>query len=242
MKSRQPIAILCLFACLVPRVYAESGPVSSPEVRTSIESRKSVKRGIQVMVRPDGRLVDRLAELPSSEAPPDSGTLNPHDLPASPEAWLARMIDPTRNGLAAKNPEFFLEWLDAVTEPRFMTALASIAIKPETYSNGIGRATSPAVARNWAEFADPGIYLRWMAAGLDPRFYQAIFNRMSDSGKLRRWGFPPGSGDNSARTQNLPNLSGPQQISSRESRDWLQLPSRESKANPWLLNNANYRY
>ncbi len=242
MKCRTPIAIFCLFVCLVPHVQAESGAVSLLDGRPTGDARKSAKRGIQVMVRSDGRLVDRLAELPSSDALPHNSTLNQGDLPASPEAWLARMIDPTRNGLAAKSPEFFLEWLDAVTEPRFMTALASVAIAPETYSSSIGKATTPAAARNWAEFADPQIYLRWMAAGLDPRFYQAIFNRMSDSGKLQRWGIFPGSGEYPARTQHLTTLSGLQPISSGKTQEWLQLPPRESKANPWLSNSLNYRY
>jgi len=54
-------------------------------------------------------------------------------MPGTPAEWLARMIDPTRNGLIVKRPQLFAEWLDAVTEPRVMTALATLVLDPETY-------------------------------------------------------------------------------------------------------------
>ncbi len=151
------------------------------------------------------------------------------------------MMDPTRNGLAAKHPALFAEWLDAVTEPRFMTALATVAMAPDTYSKTLGKAVDPATVHNWAEFADPQIYLRWMAAGFDPGFYQALFNRMTDSGKLRRWGLFPTSFANVSLAN---NPSGPADSDKAvpSGQEWLQLPAREPKANPWLLNGMNYRY
>ena len=242
MKCREPIAFLCLLFSLVPQVEAESGFAAVQEARMPSEARKQAKRGIQVMVRSDGRLVDRLAELQPEKSSLPANSLNQRELPASPEAWLARMMDPTKNGLAAKSPEFFVEWLDAVTEPRFMTALASVAMTPSSYSSSLGKVTDPATARNWAEFADPQIYLRWMAAGLDPRFYQTIFGRMSNSGKLRRWGIYPGSNQKTAPDQESSHELAAESGSRGKSDEWLQLPMRESKANPWLQNNVNYRY
>lgn len=220
MKFRRLIAWFGLIFCLVLQAEANS----------DIEPAMPAKRSIQVVTRSDGSVFDRLALPASSKAAPQSISRQV-TLPASPEAWLARMMDPTKNGLAAKNPELFAEWLDAVTEPRFMTALASVAMAPDTYSNTLGKAIDPAAVRNWAEFADPQIYLRWMAAGIDPRFYQAIFNRMTDSGKLRRWGFYPTSTEALNREARTPGTQ-----------EWLQMPLREGKANPWLLNSVNYRY
>jgi len=108
-------------------------------------------------------------------------------LPASPEAWLARMLDATRNGSAFKDPTAFAEWLDAITEPRFMTALAAAAVDPSTYPNAMANAIDPAAARNWSEFTDPQLYLRWMLASANPSFQQAIITRMTSPGKAKRW-------------------------------------------------------
>lgn len=108
-------------------------------------------------------------------------------MPATPEEWVARMLDATRNGLAFKHPEAFIEWLDALSEPRFMTALATVALDPATYPKALGRGIDPSAARNWAEFADPNLYLRWMLAGMDGRFYTALLSRMTNPEKLHRW-------------------------------------------------------
>lgn len=165
-----------------------------------------------------------------------------HGVPATPEAWLARMLDPTKNGLVVKHPELFAEWLDAVTEPRFMTAIASIAMTPQTYTNTFGKFVDPAVAGNWAEFADPMIFLRWMQVGTDPGFYQAVFNRMTDSGKLRRWGISPVSSDKTTLEVHSGKDSTSRESVNGRSQEWLQLQMRDAKANPWLSNSVNYRY
>lgn len=221
MKCRKLIAWAGLVCCSVLQA----------EANADIESAIPAKRSIQVVTLSDGSVLDRLALPTSTKTAPNKSASRHVALPASPEAWLARMMDPTKNGLAAKNPELFAEWLDAVTEPRFMTALASVAMTPDSYSNTLGKAIDPASVRNWAEFADPQIYFRWMAAGLDPRFYQAVFNRMTDSAKLRRWGFYSASTEAANR-----------EVSPSGVQEWLQMPSREGKANPWLLNSVNYRY
>lgn len=232
MKCRKLVALVGLACYSVLQAEASSG----------VEPSTPAKHSIQVVIRADGSVVDRLA-LPNSAKPTASKSASKQSgLPASPEAWLARMMDPTRNGLAAKNPELFAEWLDAVTEPRFMTALASVTMTPGTYSNTFGKVADPATVRNWAEFADPQIGLRWMAAGLDPRFYQAIFNRMTESGKLRRWGIYPASHERAAIAADSAHEPANREAAAERSQEWLQLPSREPKANPWLLNSVNYRY
>lgn len=231
MQCRKLIALGGLICCSVLQAEANS----EIESTMSGDSRMPAKLSIQVVTRADGSVIDRLT-LPGSAKPGSSKSASKQGgIPASPEAWLARMMDPTKNGLAVKNPELFAEWLDAVTEPRFMTALASVAIAPEAYTNTLGKMVDPATVHNWVEFADPQIGLRWMAAGLDPRFYQAIFKRLTDSGKLRRWGLYPASLENAS-------LSADREAPDVRSQVWLQLPSREHKANPWLINSVNYRY
>src|SRR3989339_1558312 len=113
MKCRMLVALSTLFCCSVLRVEADVGS----------ETTMPVKHNILAVVRSDGSVVDRLA-IPNSAT--SYAARMQAGIPGSPEAWLARMLDPTRNGLAAKNPALFAEWLDAVTEPRFMTALATV--------------------------------------------------------------------------------------------------------------------
>jgi len=215
------------------------------EAHSAIAPPITTKPTIQAVVHADGSVVDRL-KLPNSAKPATAKSRHSPDMmPDSPEAWLARMMDPTRHGLVVKHPELFAEWLDAVTEPRFMTALASVALTPETYSNTLGKMVDPATVRNWAEFADPQIFLRWMAAGLDPNFYQAVFNRMTETGKLQRWGLYS-TGVNNVRYEktqkSLGVESGKRLTSTPAAQDWIQLSARDNKANPWLTQNLNFRY
>lgn len=125
-----------------------------------------------------------LTPVYANAAEPLAGT---HGLPATPEAWLTQMLDARKNGTAFKDPAAFAEWLDAITEPRFMTALAAVAVDPATYPKAMSQAIDPQAARNWSEFTDPQLYLRWMLASADPAFQQAILHKMTDPTKMSRW-------------------------------------------------------
>lgn len=127
-----------------------------------------------------------VALAPAAAPAADAGR-EPSALPASPQAWLAQMLDARRNGAAFKDPAVFVEWLDAVTEPRFMTAMAAAALDPATYPKALADAVDPASVRNWAAFTDPRLYLRWLFASSQPSFQQAIASRLGDPAKLRRW-------------------------------------------------------
>lgn len=72
-----------------------------------------------------------------------------------------------------QNPRAFAEWLDAMAEPRVMTALAASA-----YPSGDDAAPrpDPERMRNWSEFSDPYLYLRWRLAGGEPSLRRAIVN------------------------------------------------------------------
>jgi hypothetical protein len=108
-------------------------------------------------------------------------------LPRSSQAWLDQMLDTTRNGAAFKDPQAFVEWLDAITEPQFMTALATASISPDKYHRALSALVRPETARNWAEFTNPLLYLRWMLTGTQPDFYNAIIERLAEPGKAKRW-------------------------------------------------------
>ncbi len=246
MKRRYLIALASLLCFTALRVEAHVGIGPETELVGPVGVKKPVKLYTQAVVRSDGRVVDRLAEVtapntftsPSEDFPFQAG------IPNSPEAWLARMLDPSRNGIVAKHPELLAEWLDAISEPRFMTALASVVMTPQTYTNTLGKMTEPATSRNWAEFADPKIMMRWMAVGMDPAFYQAVFLRMTDAGKLRRWAGYPLPSDKAAISVETGKAAAVRISTTKQGEEWLQLPLplRETNHNPWLLNSANYRY
>lgn len=119
------------------------------------------------------------------------GLATPHPmvemLPRSSQAWLDQMLDTSRNGAAFKDPQAFVEWLDAITEPQFMTALATASISPDKYHRALSSLVRPETARNWAEFTNPLLYLRWLLTGTHPDFYNAIIERLADPGKAKRW-------------------------------------------------------
>lgn len=145
-------------------------------------ARASEKARAPATVRVDGDML-RL-HLPASIA-----SLQPSrkDLPRSSQEWLDQMLDSTRNGAAFKDPQAFVEWLDAITEPQFMTALATATIDPKTYPRALSTLIRPETARNWAEFTNPLLYLRWMVTGTNPDFYNAIIERLADPEKAKRW-------------------------------------------------------
>lgn len=160
-------------------------------------------------------------------------------LPATPEAWLETMLNAKKNGVAFKDPAAFAEWLDAITEPRFMTALAAAAIDPGTYPKVLSDAIDPAAARNWTEFTDPQLYLRWMLAGSNPSYQQAIVNKMTDPAKMKRWvealSRPDGLVPKFKVTQQMsPATSG---AAYAPSQDWLKLPAGKTPEA-----NARFRY
>ncbi len=205
-------------------------------------NKKPARLSVNIVKQKDGSVVERLdmSTLP--------GANREGEIPGSPAEWLARMIDPTRNGLVVKHPQLFAEWLDAVTEPRFMTALATVALDPATFPRTLNRLADPATARNLAEFVDPEVFMRWMAAGMDPNLYQAVFQHMFDPRKYLRWATYSANFQSEAvpaREANrgasgVQNSVGDPVTPSREG--WLQLPGREPGFNPWLPAGNHPRY
>lgn len=111
--------------------------------------------------------------------------------PTTPEEWLARMTDFSRNLSAFKDPKSFVPWTNAISEPSFYIAMANSMMDPGGWLNMMNSAAHPDAVRNLLAFADPAIYLKWTAAGLDPNFLTALLTQLSDPGKLMRWGMAP---------------------------------------------------
>lgn len=111
--------------------------------------------------------------------------------PQTPEQWLARMTDFTRNMSAFRDPKVFVPWSNAVTEPGFYVAMTKGMMDPGGWLNMMNSMANPDVVRNYIQFLDPNTTIKWVNAGADPAFYTALLTQLSDPGKLMRWGMLP---------------------------------------------------
>lgn len=111
--------------------------------------------------------------------------------PQTPEQWLARMTDFSRNMSAFRDPKVFIPWTNAVTEPGFYVAMTKGMMDPGGWLNMMNSMANPEVVRNYVQFLDPNVTIKWVNAGADPAFYTALLTQLSDPGKLMRWGMLP---------------------------------------------------
>lgn len=141
-------------------------------------------------------------------------------------------------------------WLDVPSEPKAMTALATVALDAGNEAKPLGSGVDPANVRSWAEFVDPDLYLRWMAAGVDSRYRQAIHNRSQEPILGTVESFFPVRLEIPANAQAgvplKPTLWTNAYVEGRNAQDaakeWLMLPMPDPKSNPWLRPSQNYRY
>ncbi len=130
-------------------------------------------------------------DIPTFAGQAAAATAAKTETPRTPEEWLARMTDFSRNLSAFKDPKSFVPWSNAISEPGFYIAMANGMMDPGGWLNMMNTAAHPDAVRNLVAFADPNILLKWSAAGLDPNFYTALLTQLSDPGKLMRWGMAP---------------------------------------------------
>ena len=114
-----------------------------------------------------------------------------HNIPQTPEQWLDRMTDFTRNGSAYRDPKVFVPWSNAVTEPSFYTQMGVNMMEPNNWTRMMGSMMDPRSLNNYMQFADPDMYMKWMAASMDPNFYTALMTQLTDPGKMMRWAMMP---------------------------------------------------
>jgi OOP family OmpA-OmpF porin len=85
----------------------------------------------------------------------------------------------------------FVPWANAVTEPGFYSSMGTMMMDPAGWTRMMGTAMDPNAYRNVAAFADPNVYMKWLAAGMDPSFYTALLTQLSDPNKMMRWMMMP---------------------------------------------------
>ena len=150
----------------------------------------------------------------------------------------------------AQQARLMEQWLDAMTEPRLMTALAAVAIEPGADARAVYRTLDPTTVRNWAEFVDPELLLRWRSPALDPRVSPAILDRTRDAWMLPQGiVFPidcPVPRELQPGAPLAPTLWSHAYDGGSGGREaveaWLKLPMPDAGSNPWLRSSRNYRY
>jgi hypothetical protein len=112
-------------------------------------------------------------------------------VPQNAQQWLERMSDFTRNASAYRDPKVFVPWANAVTEPGFYTTMGLNMLEPGNWYRMFGSMMDPRSLQNYMQFADPNMYMKWMAASVDPNFYTALITQLTDPGKMMRWMMSP---------------------------------------------------
>jgi hypothetical protein len=233
MKCRNATTLTVLVMAFPLSAHAEVVPA-----RASVKAGKAISPATKRIKQKDGSIVIRLA------MPKEAQGKNAKDV--SPPSTTGPML----GGVPEKTTPNVREWLEAVTEPRFMTALASVAMEPGVATRTLNKPIDPALVRNWAEFIDPNLYMRWMAAGVDSRYNQAILKQSPDSRNLlHAWLLPinnlvPGFAQAGVplNTTLWSHAFGEGPSGQEAAKEWLKLPMPDPKANPWLSNSLNYRY
>jgi hypothetical protein len=173
----------------------------------------------QVAQQADGSVVERLALA---------------GMPAGFPQWAV----PTHVGTAPPSVSEAVQrlgaWLDAVTEARAMTVLAASPGTPRNEGQKLPELVDPAKVRNWAEFMDLALALRWKAFAEMNGFSEALLQRPEEGAAVlmsgsswRRYAVSQGSKRSTTGQQAL--------------QEWLRLPMREP-TNPWLSGLGGYRY
>jgi outer membrane protein OmpA-like peptidoglycan-associated protein len=110
--------------------------------------------------------------------------------PASRNAdqWVAQMADFTKNSQAFKDPQVFIHWMNAMTDPAMVAAMADAGLEPGNWLHMMTTMLQPAAMSNYAQFGiDPAIYARWAAALLDPMWYTKMITNMTNPSKIMGW-------------------------------------------------------
>lgn len=92
----------------------------------------------------------------------------------TPEATADRMLDPTRNASAFKDPQAFTAWTANMMNPATSMALAQKGIDPNTYVRMLAAGMNPATLQNYLQLTDPAMVNKWLAAGMNPNFYTSL--------------------------------------------------------------------
>jgi len=211
-------------------------------------------RAEEVKVRKGGE-VEKRAELPTQRVRQKDGSVMLRlALPKARSVPMPERAEPGAHFPGADaGPErsaALQAWLDAVAEPRVMTALAVVAMQPGVPLQSLGGQPDPALVRSGEEFKDPRLYLAWQLAGLDFMYGRAILRQSANGAGLPAQGFftinlmiPEFARAGAPLKPTLwSNAFGEGPAGHAAAEEWLKLPTPDPRANSWLSHNQHYRY
>ena len=105
----------------------------------------------------------------------------------TPAATAEKMLDPTRNASAFKDPKAFAEWTGAMMNPATSMALAQRGMDPNTYTRMLTGMMNPAAMQNYMQLMDPNVSMKWMAAGMNPNLYTALLGQGLNPTNYLNW-------------------------------------------------------
>ena len=98
-------------------------------------------------------------------------------VPTTPQEWAGKMLDPTQNTAAFKDPAAFQQWTNAMLNPATSMAMMQQGMDPNTTLRLLSGLMNPASMQNYMQFTDPAVAMKWMGAGMDPRFATALLSQ-----------------------------------------------------------------
>ena len=105
----------------------------------------------------------------------------------TPVATAEKMLDPTQNASAFKDPKAFVAWTGNMMNPATSMALMQKGMDPNTATKMMAGMMNPAMLQNYMQFTDPAVAMKWMQAGLDPNFYTALLGQGLNPANYLAW-------------------------------------------------------
>ncbi len=108
-------------------------------------------------------------------------------VPRTADQWVGRMTDFTQNASAFKDPAQFAAWTNAMTDPSMVAAMGMQMMEPGNMLRSMTTMMQPGTVNNYMQFMDPGVYMKWGGAMMNPMWYTQMATSMADPGKMMRW-------------------------------------------------------
>jgi len=122
------------------------------------------------------------AAAPASQAP--AAAANPDGMPRTHQEWVAYLSDFTHNAELMSDPKKFVAAMNAISEPGFLAVAMTSVMNPNLYARSMASAMDPRAYGNYARIVDPMTLMSWMQAALDPQFFNAMVQLLSDPNKV----------------------------------------------------------
>jgi hypothetical protein len=112
-------------------------------------------------------------------------------VPKTVQAWADRCTDFTINSWGFKDPKNFVKWVEMFSEPAIWLEFAKRAEHPKSWVRVANTLVDPRTAKNYLEWTDPEIYLKWAVSFMNPEFYYSLMLPFLDPTKYVRWATVP---------------------------------------------------